>query len=99
MSLFTPTQLGVLASEAIGVFAKEARFPEIAPSLICRLVGNTSRPPKLGDLFEGGVSLGVGVSSLSCSSTIANEVGGLPILCPYCDFMSDSICCGPRKGH
>ena len=27
-----------------------------------------------------------------------NEAGGLPILFPYCDFMSDSICCGPRNG-
>ena len=86
-------------SEALGVFAKEARFPEMAPSLICHLVGNTSKPPELGDCVKGGISLGVGVSSLSCSSTVVNEAGGLPILFPYCDFMSNSICCGPRKGH
>jgi hypothetical protein len=55
--------------------------------------------PGLRDHVEGGVSLGVGVSSLSCSSTVTNEAGGLPILFPYCDFMSDSICCGPRKGR
>jgi hypothetical protein len=97
--LSTPTRLGVSASDALGIFAKEARLPEIAPSLICRLVGRTSKPPELHDRVEGGVSLGVGVSSLSCSSTIANEAGGLPILFPYCDFMSDSICCGPRKGR
>ena len=96
MSLFTPTQLGDSASEALGIFMKEAGFPEIAP-LICCLVGNTLKPPELGDHVKGGISLGVGVSVLSCSSTIANEAGGLPILFPYCDFMSDSICCSPRK--
>ena len=57
--LFTPTQLGVSASEALGVFAKEARFPEIAPSVICHLVGNTSKLPELGDHVEGGISLGL----------------------------------------
>ena len=98
MLLFTPTQLGVSASEALGVFAKEARFPEIAPSLVCHLVGDTSRLPKLCDHVKGGISLGIGVSSLSCLSTIVNEAGGLPILFLYCDFMSDSICCSLRKG-
>jgi hypothetical protein len=97
--LSTPTKLGVSASDALGVFTKEARLPEIAPSLICHLVGRTSKLPELHDRVEGGVSLGVGVSSLSCSSTVANEAGGLPILFPYCNFMSDSICCGPRKGR
>ena len=85
------------ASEALGVFAKEARLPEMAPSLACRLEGRISKPPELGDRIEGGVSLGVGVSSLSCLSTVVNKAGGLPSLFPYCDFMSNSICCSPRK--
>jgi hypothetical protein len=77
---------------ACGVLTKDSRLPATAPVLTCHLAGSNSKLPELFDFADGGVRIGVGVSSLSDSSTVANESGSLPIFFPYCDFMIESIC-------
>jgi hypothetical protein len=77
---------------ACGILVKDSRLPATAPILVCRLAGSNLKLPELFDFADGGVRIGVGISSLSDSSTVVNESGGLPIFFPYCDFMIESIC-------
>jgi hypothetical protein len=99
VSLFTWVALRTSESVSLGVLKKDARPSDIAPTLACRLEESSSKLPELFDCTEGSVSIGVGVSSLSCSSTVANESGSLPNFFPYCDFMRESICCSPRNSR
>ena len=88
------------ASDALGVLVRNSESADTAPVLACRFGrGNSSKAPELLDRADGGVRLGVGVSSRPCSSTVAKESGSLPIFLPYCDFMWESICWGPRRGR
>ena len=85
--------MGTSDSAAAGVLVSDAESPEIALVLECRFKHwNLSKLPELKDCADGGVSIGVGVSSHSSSSTIVNEAGGLPTFLLNWDFMSDSIC-------
>ena len=94
---FSRVAKGTSESVTLGELARKARLP--APSVVRRLTESNSNLLEFVDCAEGGVSIGVGVSSLSCSSTSANEAGGLLSFFPYCDFISESICCGPRRGR
>ena len=92
--------LGASASDALGVFMRNSESADTAPVLVCHFgCGNSSKPPELLDRTDRGVKLGVGVSSRPCSSTVAKESGSLPIFLPYCNFMRESICWGPRRGR
>ena len=88
------------ASDVLGMLMCNSESVDTAPVLACRFgCGNSLKPPELLDRADRGVKLGIGVSSRPCSSTVAKESGSLPIFLPYCDFMRESICWGPRRGH
>jgi hypothetical protein len=77
---------------ACGVLMKDSRLPATAPVLVRHLAGSNSKLPELFNFADGRVRISVGVSSLSDSSTVANESGSLPIFFLYCNFMIESIC-------
>ena len=85
--------LGASASDALGVLMRNSESTDTAPVLVCRFrCGNSSKPPELLDRADGGVKLGIGVSSQPCLSMVVKESGSLPIFLPYCNFMRESIC-------
>ena len=96
----TSIMLEASVSDALGVLMRNSESVDTAPVLVCHFGhGNSSKPPELLDRADGGVKLGIGVSSQPCLSTVAKESGSLPIFLPYCDFMRESICWGPRRGR
>jgi hypothetical protein len=83
---------GVSESVACGALTRDVRLPATAPVLVCHLVGSNSKLPELFNFADGRVNIGIGISSRSNLSTVANESGSLPTFFLYCDFMSDPIC-------
>ena len=52
------------ASDALGMLVCNSESTDTAPVLVCRFgCRNSSKPPELLDRADGGVKLGVGVSS------------------------------------
>jgi hypothetical protein len=86
-------EAAVSVSFALVVLACRRISTDTTPAPGRRLVMDSiSKPPVSVDLADTTVSTGVGVSSRSCSSTVAKDSGLLLDFGPYWDLTMESMC-------